>query len=102
REAADGDMLHGLFNVRTLGLFHPERAGTLSSYLSGLLIGNEIAGAMKSYAAQPVSVIAALQLARFYDLALATMGLRDVRIEDVDVVTARGLWRIWQARKGVS
>ncbi|HEY2837250.1 MAG TPA: 2-dehydro-3-deoxygalactonokinase [Rhizomicrobium sp.] len=102
RGAADGDVLHGLFNVRTLGLFHPERADTLSSYLSGLLIGYEISAAMESYAVQPVTVIAAPQLARLYDLALATMGLRDVRIEDVDAVTARGLWRIWQARKDAS
>jgi len=95
-------MLHGLFHVRTLGLFHPERAGTLSSYLSGLLIGYEISGAMKSYPVQPVTVIAAPQLAQLYDLALAAKGLRDVRVADVDAVTARGLWRIWQARKGAA
>ena len=102
RDATDGDMLHGLFHVRTLGLFHPERVGTLSSYLSGLLIGTEISGAMKSYVAQPVTVIAAPQLAQLYDLALAAMGLPDVQVADVDAVTARGLWRIWQARKGAA
>jgi len=102
RDAADGDVLHGLFHVRTLGLFHPDHAATLSSYLSGLLIGYEISGAMKSYAVQPVTVIATAELARLYDLALGTMGLRDVRVADVDTVTARGLWRIWQARKEAS
>ena len=100
--AADGDMLHGLFQVRTSGLFHPERAGVLSSYLSGLLIGYEVSGAIKLHPAGPVTVIAPPRLAQHYNLALATMGLRDVRIDDVDAVTARGLWRIWQARKDAS
>jgi 2-dehydro-3-deoxygalactonokinase len=99
---ADGDMLHGLFQVRTAGLFHPERADVLSSYLSGLLIGYEVSGAMKLHPAEPVTVIAPPQLAQLYDFALATMGLRDVRIDDVDAVTARGLWRVWQARKDAS
>ncbi|HWF63211.1 MAG TPA: 2-dehydro-3-deoxygalactonokinase [Rhizomicrobium sp.] len=100
--AADGDMLHGLFHVRTSGLFHPERAGALSSYLSGLLIGYEVSGAMKLHPAEPITVIAPPRLAQLYELALATMGLRNVRIDDVDAVTARGLWRVWQARKDAS
>ena len=100
--AADGDMLHGLFNVRTSGLFRPESADALSSYLSGLLIGYEVSGAMKLHPTEVVTIIAAPQLAQLYDLALTTLGLRNVRIDDVDAVTARGLWRIWQARKGAS
>jgi len=99
--AADGDMLHTLFNVRTSGLFRPEHSGALSSYLSGLLIGYEVTGGTKSHAAGPVTVIAAPQLAKLYDRALAVLGFHDVRIDDVDAVTARGLWRIWQARKDI-
>jgi len=95
---ADNDPLHGLFNVRTLGLFDPGRAEGLSSYLSGLLIGCEISSAMTRYAEKSITVIAAAQLARRYELALMILGARDVRIADVDAVTAKGLWRIWQAR----
>jgi 2-dehydro-3-deoxygalactonokinase len=99
---ADHDLLHGLFNVRTLGLFDPGRAEGLSSYLSGLLIGCEISSAMKRYPGKPVTVIAAAPLARLYELALTSLGVRDVRIADVDAVTAKGLWRIWQARGAAS
>lgn len=100
--AADSDILHTLFHVRTSGLFQPECAGGLSPYLSGLLIGSEVTGAMKSYPAEPVTVIAAPALGRLYETALSALGLRDVRLDDVDAVTARGLWRIWQARKEAS
>jgi 2-dehydro-3-deoxygalactonokinase len=95
----DADLLHSLFDVRTSGLFEPERAAGLSSYLSGILIGSEITGAVKAYPAGAITIIAAPGLARRYNLALVNLGLTDVRLEDVDAVTARGLWRIWQARK---
>lgn len=98
---ADGDLLHTLFNVRTSGLFRSKRADVLSSYLSGLLIGYEVLGAGKLHSGGPVTVIAAPPLAQLYDRALAILGFRDIRIQDVDAVTARGLWRIWQARKDV-
>ena len=100
--AADADILHMLFHVRTSGLFQPDRAGSLSSYLSGLLIGSEISGAMKSYPAEPITIIATPALARLYETALSAVGLRDLTVDDVDMVTARGLWRIWQARKEMS
>lgn len=99
---ADGDLLHGLFNVRTSGLFHPERAAGLASYLSGLLIGTEISGALKQHPEKSITIIAAPHLARLYRLAFASLGVLDVRIADVDAVTARGLWRIWQARRDAS
>ena len=99
--AADPDLLHGLFNVRTRGLFAPDETGGLASYLSGLLIGNEISGAMRRFPAKSITVIAGPQLAGLYNLALASLGVADVRIADVGAVTARGLWRVWQARKGM-
>jgi 2-dehydro-3-deoxygalactonokinase len=97
--AADPDLLHGLFHVRTRGLFRPDEAGGLSSYLSGVLIGNEICGATRRFPSKSVTIIAGLQLASLYNLALAGLGVTDVGIADVGAVTARGLWRIWQARK---
>lgn len=38
-------LLHSLFSVRSLGLYNEVEAGALSSYLSGLLIGAEVAHA---------------------------------------------------------
>lgn len=98
--AADPDLLHGLFNVRTRGLFHPDEAGGLASYLSGLLIGHEIGGATRRFPRKSITVIAGPHLAGLYERALAGLGMEDVVIADADTATARGLWRTWQARKG--
>lgn len=98
--AADPDLLHGLFNVRTQGLFHPEDAKRLASYLSGLLIGHEIGGATKRFVSQSITIIAGPDLAALYRLALTSLGMANVGIADAGAATARGLWRTWQARKG--
>ncbi len=100
--AADPDMLHALFNVRTSALFQSKTTTELAPYLSGLLIGYEVSGAMKAFPGQKVTVIAAPELARLYHLALTTLGIDEVCLEDADAVTAKGLWRVWQARKGAS
>ena len=101
--AADPDLLHGLFHVRTQGLFQPDQTGTLVSYLSGLLIGHEICGATERFPEKSITLIAGPQLANLYGLALANLGRRDVGMADVGMadvgaVTAMGLWRVWQAR----
>jgi 2-dehydro-3-deoxygalactonokinase len=100
--AADPDLLHGLFNVRTRGLFRPGQPAELVSYLSGLLIGHEICCAVRRFAAEPITVIARPQLANLYNLALTGLGMADADIADAGAVTARGLWRIWRARKGLT
>ncbi len=56
--AADSDLLHGLFNVRTRGLFQSSEAEGLVSYLSGLLIGNEICGATRWFPAKSITIVA--------------------------------------------
>ncbi len=96
--AIDPDLLHGLFNVRTRGLFQPAEIEGSASYLSGLLIGNEVSGAMQRLPAKSITIIAGPQLAHLYNLALSHLGVRDIGIADVGAVTARGLWRTWQAR----
>jgi len=96
--AADPDLLHGLFNVRTRGLFQPTEIEGSASYLSGLLIGNEVSGAMRRLPAKSITIIAGQQLAHLYNLALSHLGVADVGIADVGAVTERGLWRTWQAR----
>ena len=51
-------MLHQLFSVRTLGLFNELPPEKLASYLSGLLIGIEVAGAIdgRSICAQGAAI----------------------------------------------
>jgi len=69
------------------------------SYLSGVLIGHEICGALRRFAPKSVTIIAGPRLAGFYNIALTGLGVADVGIADVGAVTARGLWRTWRARK---
>jgi 2-dehydro-3-deoxygalactonokinase len=67
-------LLHDLFSVRTLGLFNEIPATHLASYLSGILIGNEVAHATAGHdrgakyvvlgsVAQAATCITALKLA---------------------------------------
>ena len=91
------DMLHGLFNVRTSGIFHPEKAPSLSSYLSGLLIGYEVSGGRELVRAAPIVIVGTSRLAELYKTALSILGIEKVELADADAVTAMGLWRIWNA-----
>ena len=65
-----GSILHHLFAVRTLGLFGHLNAAQLSSYLSGLLIGEELRQQRLSSLAGPVMVIGSEALTLRYRLAL--------------------------------
>jgi 2-dehydro-3-deoxygalactonokinase len=91
------DLLHRLFEVRTLGLFERLSANDAPSYLSGLLIGSEIAAALhrESVGASPPTLIGARPLCAAYRRVLAAQGIA-ARIADEDV-TPRGLWRIARA-----
>jgi 2-dehydro-3-deoxygalactonokinase len=90
-------LLHSLFRVRTHALFAAQPAGTLSSFLSGILIGSEVGAERRRDAltAAAVTVIADAQLGRLYETALASAGCQHVQRIDGDVAAARGLWRIW-------
>lgn len=88
-----GGLPHHLFSVRTLGLFGELPAAASSSYLSGLLIGHELAGLAP--AAGPVHLIGGAALTRRYERALQARGL-DTRCH-AESLTARGLYRLAQA-----
>lgn len=67
-------LLHNAFGARTLALFDRMKAGPLASYLSGLLIGEEL----RAQALGPdpsVVLIGAPQLTRRYALALNNTGI---------------------------
>lgn len=87
-----GQLLHALFSVRTLGLFNEIDGKHLSSYLSGLLIGAEIAS---EEPVDLVTLIGSEQLSEHYALALHIAG-RDALIGDPNAAV-RGLQRIGEA-----
>jgi 2-dehydro-3-deoxygalactonokinase len=82
---AGGALLHRLFSVRTQGLFARFSPEELPSYLSGLLIGEEIREAiwlLGTRPALPVQLICRPDLAIPYQLALSQAGLESAVIED--------------------
>jgi 2-dehydro-3-deoxygalactonokinase len=70
-----GSVLHHLFAVRTLGLFDRLSAAQLPSYLSGLLIGEELRTQSVPLAQGPVVLIGSDTLTRRYSLALQHLGM---------------------------
>lgn len=72
RAGTAGGLLHHLFGVRTLGLFAELADSASASYLSGLLIGSELAAIDP---AAPVHLIGEPTLCRLYTMALSTRGV---------------------------
>ncbi len=70
-----GALLSRLFAVRTAGLFSTLQADELSDYLSGLLIGAEMADAATSDR-HPVGIVASELLAERYRTAAGILGIR--------------------------
>jgi 2-dehydro-3-deoxygalactonokinase len=68
---AKGQLLHDLFGARTLGLLGDLAETALASYLSGLLIGAELAAA----GTEPAIVLGAGPLTALYLEAAAHLGL---------------------------
>ncbi len=70
-----GSVLHHLFAVRTLGLFERLPAVALSSYLSGLLIGEELRTQALSTDCTPLILIGSEALTLRYTLALQHLNI---------------------------
>jgi 2-dehydro-3-deoxygalactonokinase len=70
-----GSLLHHLFAVRTLGLFDRLSAAQLTSYLSGLLIGEELRTQTVNADLGPVILIGSDTLTQRYSLALQHLGI---------------------------
>jgi 2-dehydro-3-deoxygalactonokinase len=84
-----GGLLHHLFRVRTSGLFARRPAESLSSLLSGLVIGHEIRGARDFFGAERVLVVGGAMLAERYAEALSVLEIAaDIGAADA---AARGL-----------
>ena len=89
-----GALLNRLFATRTYGLMNQLPDTALSDYLSGLLVGAEVAEATKQIEGR-VTIIASPALAQRYTEALKLLGHDSSRASD-DCVAA-GHWRIARA-----
>jgi 2-dehydro-3-deoxygalactonokinase len=73
--AGAGGLLNHLFRVRTAGLFAEVPGNGLASYLSGIAIGHELAGAFALFRPGAVMLIGSEGLVRRYREALRRRGL---------------------------
>jgi 2-dehydro-3-deoxygalactonokinase len=89
-----GALLNRIFATRTYGLMDRLADTALSDYLSGLLIGAEVAEATRT-TQDPVTIIASPALAQRYTDALRLLG-REATLAPQDCVAA-GHWRIARA-----
>lgn len=87
---ASGSLLHAAFSARTLALFGRMAADALPSYLSGLVIGEELRG--RDAAATSVVLVGSAALTRRYELALQALGCASRSLGSE--ATWRGLWAL--------
>jgi 2-dehydro-3-deoxygalactonokinase len=87
RAGQPGGLLHHLFGARTLHLMGRLAEAETRSYLSGLLIGHEVAAALAESGARQVELVGAAGLAALYAQALGQAGVV-VRSHDPDLVAA--------------
>jgi 2-dehydro-3-deoxygalactonokinase len=99
REKGQAGVLATIFSARSLGLTGQLSGQKQPDYLSGLLIGHELAGLdavlalqQDSLAGQSLRLIGNEALCERYRLALAQFGC--TRTELVKQATERGLWRV--------
>jgi 2-dehydro-3-deoxygalactonokinase len=94
-QTGHAQLTHALFAVRTAGLTGRQPATALPDFLSGLLIGAEIAGACADGAPAAVTLLGEVALCERYAGALALAGI-DARHAPAEATT-RGQWRLAQA-----
>jgi 2-dehydro-3-deoxygalactonokinase len=88
-------LLHHIFGVRTRMLMNELDAASLPDYLSGILIGHEIASAEIS---PPVIVVGEPELGALYQRALDRIGI-DPELIESDAATTRGLYAVAELRR---
>lgn len=93
RALNDPAITAALFSVRVESLADRLSAESAADYLSGLLIGAEVAAQVHDRAS-PVTLVGTEALNARYATALSLAGFTDIRATDGAEATARGLWRI--------
>jgi 2-dehydro-3-deoxygalactonokinase len=97
--AKAGEALQSLlFSVRSEGLTGALPGPALASYLSGLLIGAEIAAGLADARGEAATLIGDPALTSLYTAALAGFGLKPACVIDGGAAVAAGLWRLWRER----
>jgi len=94
-EHGQAGLLSNIFSTRTLGLTGVLAATCQADYLSGLLIGHEVASLARRHGprcAMPVILCGEPDLCRRYALALELSGFASATV--APQATARGLWQI--------
>ena len=89
------ELLHTLFAARTAGLMGQRSADALPDFLSGLLIGAEIAGAWQRTDIAQATLLGDGALCDRYARAMQSAGVAVQRA--VPEATTRGQWRVAQA-----
>ena len=92
--SADGQrgVLSTLFSTRTLGLTGELAPDQQPDYLSGLLIGHELAGLPGAAKHKPIILVGAAPLCARYQRALSLCGFAHVSL--AQEATERGLWQL--------
>jgi 2-dehydro-3-deoxygalactonokinase len=99
RGLEDGPLGEALFSARVGMLAGRLPVDGMQDYLSGVLIGAEIAGEAREGLSGRIAILGAPALAERYRMALVMAGAEDVVVADADVATATGLWRAWEAMR---
>jgi 2-dehydro-3-deoxygalactonokinase len=89
-----GNLLRAAFSARTLSLFDRLGAAAMPSYLSGIVIGEELRSQGLGPSDEPVIVVASAALTERYELALRLLGVRSAAVGSE--ATWQGLWSIAQ------
>ena len=85
-------VLSTLFSARTLGLTAELAPDQQADYLSGLMIGHELAGLPERARHTPIILVGAGPLCARYQRALAVCGFAHVSL--AEEATERGLWQL--------
>lgn len=96
RALNDPALTAALFSVRVESLADRLTPRAAADYLSGLLIGAEVA-VQTHDTATPVILVGAQALNARYVVALEIAGFSDICVAEGEEATARGLWRIHEA-----
>jgi 2-dehydro-3-deoxygalactonokinase len=97
RQFPDVPVLHQMFESRSLRLSGELVAEQAASYLSGILIGGDVSGALRlmlpSVTNEVVHIIGATALCRLYSIALTTLNA-EAKVIDQHAATLQGLAQV--------
>lgn len=89
-----GGLLHHIFSVRAQALSGDEVGSGLPSYLSGILVGHEVAGMARLFDGLDTAIlVGAPGMCDLYARALGGIGVMSTTLNG-DVAASRGLWAL--------